>query len=386
MNIAVLGATGSIGTQTLDVISECLPDARVCALTGFSNIDKLAEAVIKFKPPLVCTADEQAADCLKQRLNGNFSGTYKIVTGDEGLTYCAAESGADVVVNALVGRAGLAPTLAAINAGINVALANKETLVTAGELVMKKAREKNVRITPIDSEHSAILQCLQGNGDNPPEKLIITASGGPFRKWTKERIAKATAEDALRHPTWNMGAKITIDSATLMNKGLEVIEAMRLYDMPLEKIEVVIHPQSVIHSMVEFADGAVMAQLGVPDMRVPISYALTQPRRAANNFTKLNLLEYNSLTFGKPDTERFPCLRLALYAAETGGTLPAVMNYLNELAVGLFLQNKISFYSISDIISRAFDAYIVTRADSPEDITEAEAWAEGFFKNYRIEV
>jgi 1-deoxy-D-xylulose-5-phosphate reductoisomerase len=378
MNISILGATGSIGMQTLDVIRTTLNDAKVTALSGNSNIERLSALANEFKPRLICVPDGDAALLLKERLRYPCD----IVTGKDGkdgLLTCASQSEADVIVNALVGRAGLQPTLAAIDAGKNIALANKETLVTAGALVMDKAKEKGVRVTPIDSEHSAILQCLAGNEGNAVEKIILTASGGPFRKLSRDRIKSAAASDALRHPNWKMGRKITIDSATLMNKGLEVIEAMRLYDMPLEKIDVLVHPQSVVHSMVEFADGAVMAQLGVPDMRVPISYALTAPKRAANYYPKLNLLTQDTLTFEQPDTERFPCLKLAYIAAEKGGTLPAVMNYINEAAVNYYLQNKISFYGISDIIADAFASYTVRQVETVSDIEAAEAWAEDFF-------
>jgi 1-deoxy-D-xylulose-5-phosphate reductoisomerase len=353
-----------------------LPEANVTALTGHSNIERLAALANEFKPALVCVPDGDAAQRLKERIRF----TCDIVTGKDGLLACAAQSGADIVVNALVGRAGLQPTLAAIDAGKNIALANKETLVTAGELVMKKAREKNVRIIPIDSEHSAIWQCLAGNEGNTVAKLILTASGGPFRKFSRERIKTAAVFDALRHPNWKMGRKITIDSATLMNKGLEVIEAMWLYDIPLDKIEVLVHPQSIVHSLVEYTDGAVMAQLGVPDMRVPISYALTAPKRAANYYPRLNLLTQNTLTFEQPDTGRFPCLKLAYIAAEKGGTLPAVMNYINEAAVSYYLQNKLSFYGISDIIADAFASYTVRQVETAADIEAAEAWAEDFFR------
>lgn len=356
MKIAVLGATGSIGLQTLDAVRCCLPDAKIVALSGFSNRDLLAKLADEFQPEFVWTP-EQGADAL--------------IT-------CAAESGADVVVNALVGRAGLAPTLAAINAGKNIALANKETLVTAGELVMKLAREKNVRITPIDSEHSAIWQCLQGNDIELAEKIILTASGGPFRTWAREKIAAANASAALKHPNWDMGAKITIDSATLMNKGLEFIEAMHLFALPPEKIEILVHPQSIIHSMVQFCDGSVMAQLGLPDMRLPIMYALTGPRRVKNNFPRADFLTCGDLTFEPPNEKKFPCLTLAKHAAKTGGTLPAVMNWLNEWAVGEFLRGKIGFYDISGIIERAFGTYNVRKIESIDDIREAEAWAEEF--------
>jgi 1-deoxy-D-xylulose-5-phosphate reductoisomerase len=283
-----------------------------------------------------------------------------------------------MVVNALVGRAGLAPTLAAVEAGIDIALANKETLVTAGELVMPRAREKGVQILPIDSEHSAIWQCLNGEKTADVEKIILTASGGPFRTWQRSEIKRAVASDALQHPNWSMGAKITIDSATMMNKGLELIEAMHLFDTPLEKIEILVHPQSIVHSMVQFSDGSVIAQMGLPDMRLPILYALTKQRAP----TPLPRVDFTArpLTFEAPDAEKFPCLSLAAQAARTGGTLPAVMNYVNEAAVALYLQGKISFYGISDIIAQAFAAYTVQPLTSPGCITAAEAWAENYLK------
>ncbi|MCL1845998.1 MAG: 1-deoxy-D-xylulose-5-phosphate reductoisomerase [Defluviitaleaceae bacterium] len=392
LKIALLGATGSIGLQTLDVVRNCLPDAKIVAMSGYSNVELLKRLADEFRPE-----------------RPEF--VWTPAQGEDALIACAAESGADVVVNALVGRAGLAPTLAAINAGKNIALANKETLVTAGELVMNLAREKNVRITPIDSEHSAIWQCLAGTGEHgdnssvsepcvtekpspsPPtpyaavEKIILTASGGPFRAWPREKIAAATAKDALKHPNWEMGAKITTDSATLMNKGLELIEAMHLFAMPPEKIEILVHPQSIIHSMVQFHDGSVMAQMGLPDMRLPILYALSNSgreqsertaRRVKNNFPRIDFLTCGDLTFEPPNEKNFPCLTLAKHAAKIGGTLPAVMNWLNEWAVGEFLRGKIGFYDISEIILRAFDICNVGKITCLEDIREAEAWAEQF--------
>ena len=316
LNLSLLGATGSIGTQTLDAVRACLPNARVRALTAHSNIEKLALLIDEFTPDMACVPSGDAASALKKLIHTRC----EIVTGEEGLLACARLTGANTVVNALTGRAGLLPTLAAIEAGKDVALANKETLVSAGALVMKAAKERGIRLTPIDSEHSAIFQCLQGNARNPAEKLILTASGGPFKNWPKEKIAEATAADALRHPTWSMGAKITIDSATLMNKGLELIEAMWLFDAGAEQIEIVVHPQSVIHSMVQFKDGAVMAQMGLPDMRLPILYALAGPTRIPNGFPRLDFLTCANLTFEAPDTKRFPCLALAIHAARVGGT------------------------------------------------------------------
>ena len=372
MKIALLGATGSIGLQTLDVVRNTLQTAEIVALTGYSSIQKLAEIANEFEPKMVCVADSAAAMRLKPFLKK----PCEILTGADGLNACAAESTADIVVNALVGRVGLLPTLAAINAGKDVALANKETLVTAGQLIMELAGEKNVRIIPIDSEHSAIWQCLQGNENNKVEKIILTASGGPFRTWEKGKIATATANDALRHPSWSMGAKITIDSATLMNKGLELIEAMWLFGGT--SYQILIHPQSIIHSMVQYSDGSVMAQLGLPDMRLPILYALSAPKRVKTNYPRLDFLTCGNLTFEEPDAERFPCLSLAQYAAKTGGTLPAVMNTINEWAVSRFLQEKIGFYDISELISHAFSAYTVKPLHSANDIIEAEQWAMEF--------
>jgi len=412
MKIAVLGATGSIGTQTLDVVRSCLPDTKVSVLTGYTNLSVLAPLVDEFKPEKVWVPSEEAVE----NLRGMLTHRCEILCGDEGLVSCASENDADVVVNALVGRVGLAPTLAAISSGKNIALANKETLVTAGELVMNLAREKNVRISPIDSEHSAIWQCLpptaqsavprerersgihsrgaRGFGGVAPiqiEKIILTASGGPFRTWSREEIAKARASDALRHPNWEMGAKITIDSATLMNKGLELIEAMHLFDCPLEKIEILVHPQSIIHSMVRYIDGSVIAQMGLPDMRLPILYALSAPERVSNDFPRLDFTTCGDLTFEAVDLEKFPCLALAFEAAKVGGTLPAVMNYINEWAVKQFLKNRIGFYEISSLIEVAFRSYTVKPVKTLQDIIEAENWADDFIKtipaaNYEIHV
>ncbi|MCL2285889.1 MAG: 1-deoxy-D-xylulose-5-phosphate reductoisomerase [Firmicutes bacterium] len=378
MKIALLGATGSIGTQTLDVVRSTLLDTRVEVLTGFNNIPKLAALVNEFRPKIVCVPDCNAAKQLKSQITT----LCEILTGESGLETAAAQSDADVVVNALVGRAGLKPTIAAINAGKHIALANKETLVTAGQLIMGLAREKGVRITPIDSEHSAIWQCLQGNNQKDIEKIILTASGGPFRTWKREEIATATAADALCHPNWNMGPKITVDSATLMNKGLELIEAMWLFDMPVENIEVLIHPQSIIHSMVQYKDGSIMAQMGLPDMRLPILYALSAPKRVKTTFPRLDFFTCGNLTFEAPDILRFPCLALAAEAAKIGGTLPAVMNTVNEWAVGQFLQGKLEFYHIPQLIAQAFGAYTVKPLNSIADVTAAEGWASEYINAF----
>jgi len=373
MNIAILGATGSIGTQTLDVIRSCLPQARVNVLTGYGNISALAASVHEFKPELVWVPDGAAADELLE-----YQVECEILTGEEGLITCATYDPIDIVVNALVGKVGLGPTLAAIEAKKDIALANKESLVTAGSMIMPLARELGVRVVPIDSEHSAILQCMQGNTASAVEKVILTASGGPFRLHPKKQIQMATAADALRHPNWAMGPKITIDSATLMNKGLELIEAMWLFDQPMSNVEILVHPQSIIHSMVQFCDGSVMAQMGLPDMRLPILYALAGATRVASDYPRMDFLSAKALTFEAPDEDRFPCLALAKYAATIGGTLPAVMNAVNEWAVGQFLQDKIDFYGISALIAEAFGSYTVQDVKSLADIRKAEAWAMEF--------
>ena len=370
--IAILGATGSIGTQTLDVVRTAIPDTKVEVLTGHNNITLLVNLANEFKPPLICVPSSNAAVEIKALLNYSC----EILTGEEGLVTCAAQSSATVVVNALVGSAGLKPTLAAINAGKDIALANKESLVTAGQLLMNAAKLNNVKIIPIDSEHSAIWQCLQGS--NQLEKILLTASGGPFRTWEKQRIACATAKDALRHPNWAMGAKITIDSATLMNKGLELIEAMWLFNTPVDSIQILIHPQSIVHSMVQYVDGSVISQMGTPDMRMPILYALTAPNRIKTQYPRLDFVTCGNLTFEQPDISRFPCLELAIHAAKIGETLPAVMNTINEWAVREFLQDKLSFYGISDIINQAFNAYNVKPIHSINDIYDAECWANEF--------
>jgi len=374
--ITILGSTGSIGTQTLDVIRQALPSFDVVALSGGKNIELLAQQVHQFKPKMVCVTTDADAE----RLISLIHDAIDIHVGSHGLLTLARESGADVLVNALVGKVGLLPTLAAIDAGMDIALANKETLVTAGNLVMDAARQKNIRITPIDSEHSAIWQCLQGNTPHHIKKIILTASGGPFRTWTRDQIKAAKASDALKHPNWAMGSKITIDSATMMNKGLEFIEAMWLFDTKPDDIDILVHPQSIIHSMVEYVDGSVMAQMGLPDMRLPIMYALTGPSREAANFSQLDLLKTAALTFEAPDEERFPCLALAKHAARVGGTLPAVMNYVNEWAVSMYLADKITFYEINRYIEQAFNVYTPKSVNCSGDITEAEGWAAAFVK------
>ena len=370
MKIAVLGATGSIGMQTLDVVRACLPEVKVDVLTAGTNVKALLPLIDEFMPSMVCIADEKQAGELKNVKCETYF-------GKDGLDFVTANSKAGVVVNALVGKAGLSPTLAAINAGKDIALANKETLVTAGGLVMSLAKEKDVRITPIDSEHSAILQCLQGEKLTNVEKIILTASGGPFRTWDKEKIGKATAKDALKHPNWEMGSKITIDSATLMNKGLEFIEAMWLFDKNPHEIEIVIHPQSIIHSMVQFIDGSVTAVLGLPDMRLPILYALTGPERVKAPYPRTDFKRLKDLTFEEPNYHNFPCLNLAIEAAKKGGIHPAVLNYVNEWAVGEFLQGKMRFYDISNAISDVLVKTPDKQITSIDDVLWAEDFARG---------
>ncbi|MDR1664037.1 MAG: 1-deoxy-D-xylulose-5-phosphate reductoisomerase [Clostridiales bacterium] len=373
--VSILGATGSIGTQTLDVLRN-FPRMRVRALTGHSNIKQLSESANEFKPETVCVPDAEA----RIRLRALLDYDCEIVTGDEGLLYCAAESGAATVVNALTGRVGLEPTFAAIQPGVTLALANKESLVTAGPLVTEAVKKAGAKLTLIDSEHSAIMQCIEGGARKNIEKIILTASGGAFRDWPRERIEKAAAAAALRHPTWNMGKKITLDSATMMNKGLEFIEAVYLYGVRPEQVEVLIHPQSIVHSMVQFADGSVMAQLSTADMRIPIQYALLGNTREPNDFPRLDFTGIGSLTFEKPDARRFPCLRIAREAVSRGGTYPAVMNMLNELAVQAYLEGELGFYDLSALIEKAFDSYTDRGLNSPGDIREAEDWAQEFFR------
>ncbi len=366
--VSVLGSTGSIGRQTLEVLEQ-LP-VRVAALTAGSNVRLMAQQCRKFKPELAVMATPQAAAELKNALDGQ---KLRILSGMEGLLEAAQHEQADTVVTAVVGMLGLRPTLAAIRRKKRIALANKETLVCAGELVMQAAREYGAEIVPVDSEHSAIFQCLMGCGDRREiRRLILTCSGGPFFGKTPEELQKVTKADALRHPNWKMGNKITIDCATLMNKGLEIIEAMHLYAMPLSKVDVVIHRQSIVHSLVEFRDGAMMAQLGVPDMRVPIRLALTYPERQENPAPGLDLTSCGPLTFERPDAAAFPCLALAREAAERGGNACAVMNGANEAAVALFLQDRIGFYDIPRLVRRAMDAVPFVSAPELEDVLKSD--------------
>ena len=375
-NITVLGSTGSIGTQTLEVVRE-IGGINIVALPANRNVELLEKQAREFKPKMVCIMDEKCALDLKARLKDT---DIEVVSSMDGLIAAATHPDADTIVNSVVGNIGLRPTVEAIKAGKDIALANKETLVTSGELVMKLVKEKGVNMYPVDSEHSAIFQSLQGNGMNKIERIWLTASGGPFRG--RSDLSNVTLQEALAHPNWSMGKKITIDSATMMNKGLEVIEAKWLFNVELDRICVVVHPQSIVHSMVEYEDGAVIAQLGVPDMKVPIQYALTYPKRIKNSFPKLNFFEHNDLTFEKPDLKVFRCLALAFEAIKTGGTMPAVLNGANEAAVALFLDGKISFNDIPALIERTMGAYTVKYDYSLEDVLEADNFAREYV--YRL--
>ena len=369
--LSILGSTGSIGRQSLDVAEHL--QIPVVALAAGTNVERMAEQCRHFHPKLAAMADAASAQHLREELNDP---SVHIVYGEEGLMACAAMDEADTVITAVVGTLGLKPTLEAIRRGKRIGLANKETMVCAGELVMEQAQRYGAEIIPVDSEHSAIFQCLMGNRDRQEVKnLILTCSGGPFFGMSREQVAKMTKADALRHPNWKMGAKITVDCATLMNKGLEVIEAMRLYRLPVEQVKVVIHRQSVVHSLVEFCDGAVMAQLGVPDMRLPIQLAMTYPQRMPSPVASLDLLSCGDLSFHAPDLDTFECLAIALEAAKQGGTLPAIMNAANEVTVGLFLENKIGFLDIPRLVRLAMAQVSFTSKPTLEQILSADSAA-----------
>ncbi|WMI79863.1 1-deoxy-D-xylulose-5-phosphate reductoisomerase [Anaerotignum sp. MB30-C6] len=372
--ISILGSTGSIGTQTLEVVDN-LNDIKVAGISGNHNIDLLEKQARKYKPRFVAVMEENQAKMLKDRLSDVKT---KVLTGMDGLIEVATINSIDTVVTSVVGNVGLKPTFEAISAGKNIALANKETLVSAGQLVMDLAKAKGISIYPVDSEHSAIFQSLQGNDENPIRRILLTASGGPFRGKNRGDLMHIAAADALKHPNWSMGKKITIDSATLMNKGLEVMEAKWLFGVSTDQIEVLVHPQSILHSAVEYEDGAIMAQMGEPDMKVPIQYALTYPKRQKSPFPKVDFTQRNTLTFEKPDMETFRCLALAYHALEVGGTLPAVLNGANEIAVEKFLKGKISFLQIPELIERTMNAYTVKYEYTLDDLLEADAWARAF--------
>jgi len=370
--VSILGSTGTIGRQSLDIISR-FPNMRVVALTAGSSVELMAQQCRQFLPELAVMATEKAAAALKEKISDL---AIRVSWGEAGLIEAASLESADCVITAVVGMVGLKPTLAAIREGKRIGLANKETLVCAGALVMAEAKKYGAEIVPVDSEHSAIFQCLMGN-HNPGEikRLILTCSGGPFFGRSKEELTKVTKADALKHPNWNMGAKITIDSATLMNKGLEVIEAMHLYAMPVDQVEVVVHRQSIIHSMVEFVDHSVMAQLGAPDMRLPIQLALTYPDRMECPVQSLDFLTCGNLTFDKPDMDNFPCLKLAFDCARKGGNACAAMNGANEEAVAMFLRDEIGFFRIYELVSAAVDAVPFIEKPTLEDILETDRLA-----------
>jgi len=363
-SLSILGSTGSIGKQTLELVKEHPNDFKVVALSCNNNIELLKKQIQEFKPEIVAVYNEELADQIKD---------IEVKTGLEGLKYIAKLNNTTTVINSLVGSIGVLPTIEAIKANKDIALANKETLVTAGDIVMKETKHHNVNLMPIDSEHSAIFQCLNGEDHKEVNKITITCSGGPFKNYTEEQLKTATAKDALKHPTWNMGAKITIDSATLMNKGFEVIEAHHLYSLPYDDIEVVIHPESIVHSFVEFHDHSTIAQLGIPSMKIPIQYALTYPKRIKNpQLPKLDIVKSQQLTFKEPNLDLFPCLKYAYIAGNQGGSLPAVMNAANEIAVKYFLQDRISFLDIPKIIKQAMDNHKIIKQPSLEEIMEVD--------------
>jgi len=367
--ITILGSTGSIGTQTLEVIAENDSLFEVFALTANNQVDLLAEQARKFNPEIVVIGNEQHYNTLKKSLADL---PIKVFAGEEAIAQVAGMETADIVLTAMVGYSGLKPTINAIKAGKRIALANKETLVVAGNLICELVAEYQAEIIPVDSEHSAIFQCLAGEGRNPIEKLILTASGGPFRTTSLDELKSVTKLQALKHPNWEMGAKITIDSATMMNKGLEVIEAKWLFGVSAEQIEVVVHPQSIIHSLVQFADGSIKAQLGLPDMKLPIQYALTYPERLKTNFPRFDFSAYPQFTFEKPDLERFRNLKFAYYALERGGNLPCVLNAANEVVVDAFLREKIGFLEMSDVIENVMMKANFVENPSYEDYIETD--------------
>jgi len=370
--LAILGSTGSVGVNTLDVVASNPARFSVVTLAAYGNVDMIEQQARRFHPQLVVLFDDEKASTLEQRLQGT---GIEVDSGLEGLCRAAAYKDVDLVVSAVVGAIGLRPTLCAVEAGIDVALANKETLVMAGDLVMRQDVEGWGRVIPVDSEHNAIFQALHGHQRADLRRILLTGSGGPFREWSREAMDRASIAEALKHPNWKMGPKITIDSATMMNKGLEVIEAYQLFGASLEQIQVVVHPQSIIHSMVEFHDGSVLAQLGIPDMRVPISYALAYPDRLPNVLPSLDLFAVQALHFYPPDFDRFPCLRLAFDAARLGGTMPAVLNAANEIAVQAFLDGQIGFLAIPVVIEQTMTRHDVVPLTDIATAMEADHWA-----------
>ena len=381
-NISVLGSTGSVGTQTLEVAREL--GAKICALTSNKNISLLEEQIREFKPNIAAVFDETQAKILKKNVKDTDT---KILSGMEGLCAAATVQSADLIVTAVSGMIGLKPTLAAINAKKDIALANKETLVVGGNLVMNAAKEKKVKILPVDSEHDAIFQCLEGcRNSKYLKKLILTASGGPFFGKTRDELQNVTLKDALKHPSWNMGAKITIDSATMMNKGLEIIEAVHLFSMPPEKVDVVVHPQSIVHSMIEYIDGSVIAQMGTPSMKTPIQYAITYPERVSSEVSPLNLSKIKNLSFFEPDNKTFETINICREAVKSGTAACTVINAANEEAVGYFLSGKIKFLDIIDLIKKARDNFKFEKAETLENILSLDKKVRNFItesiKNY----
>lgn len=370
-HISLLGSTGSIGKQTLEVVAANPDKLKVRALAAHRSDELLEQQIRQFEPDIAVLSDKDAA----ARLAARYHGKTKILAGDEGLLAAATYDGADTVLASMVGYAGLRPTLAAIECGKNIALANKETLVAAGSLVMAAVRKHGVSLTPVDSEHSAIFQSLRGGAEKEVKRLIVTASGGPFRGKKRSELENVTLAQCLKHPNWSMGPKVTLDSSTLANKGLEVMEAHWLFDMPYDKIDVVVHPQSIVHSLVEFCDGSVIAQLGEPDMRLPIQYALSWPDRFDYSFEQLDLVKAASLTFEAPDMEAFPSLKIAVDCGKAGGTLPCAFNAANEEAVNAFLHDKIRYLDIPYITAAVTQAHDNVAAPQIEDIEQADAWA-----------
>jgi 1-deoxy-D-xylulose-5-phosphate reductoisomerase len=377
--ISVLGSTGSIGTQTLDVVRENPEKFKVVALGANNNINLLLEQIKEFRPRVVAVYNEQRAIELKNMIPNDIN--IEVLSGMAGLKVISSLDDIDVLLTAIVGMIGLIPTMEAIKKGITIALANKETLVTAGQIVMNEAKKNNVSILPVDSEHSAIFQCLNGENTKQVEKLILTASGGPFRGKRKNELLGITKNQALKHPNWTMGRKITIDSSTLMNKGLEVIEAKWLFDVDVDQIDVVVHPQSIIHSAVQFVDSSVIAQLGNPDMKLPIQYALTYPDRIHSNFERLDFSTLSSLTFEKPDLDTFPCLKLAYDSLNAGGTYTTVLNAANEVLVNEFLEDKIGFYDIPYYIEKALEKHPTISNPNLDEILYIDNWSREFIKD-----
>lgn len=375
--VSILGSTGSIGTQTLEIAKQNPDKIKIVGLSSNSNIDLLEQQIKAFKPHLVAVMNEEKASELRKRI-GNCP---EVLSGIEGLCAVASLSEADIILTAVTGMIGLEPTLRAIEKGKDIALANKETLVAGGHLVMAKAKEKGIKIYPVDSEHSAIFQCLMGNNIKDLHKVILTASGGPFKGYSLEDLKEVTLERALKHPNWSMGRKITIDSATLMNKGFEVIEAKWLFNLKKEQIEVVVHPQSIVHSLVEFKDHSTIAQMGYPDMKVPIQLALFYPDRVENNIESLNLAQVATLTFEKPDISVFRCLGLAYESIKIGGSMPTVLNAANEIAVEAFLDKKVHFTEISQILEKVMNKHNTVDNPDLDEVLEVDKWARALASN-----